>query len=773
MSQLVRGIVWRGRQTITLFLLGTVVVAGCLVAVRFSELTDTPAGSVGVLLLLGVVALSAQAAASARSRRPEIALAQIRGRHGVRLFVYFLTEPFAVLLLSTVAGVLLGRLVTRLAADRWLETAGGGAERIGRLGWSTVAITVAASVAAVLAGSWRSVREPLVEQLDSGHRPRPSATVVLFGQTVVIVAAGIAAFQATQHPGSRGGWAGIVNPALISPILLGLAAGQLAAWGLRASAALASRRSRGADRIGVFLAVRRMARRSDTVVGTRLVIAAAVVTAVTASATNAVGSWQDESTRLSLGGPRQYPVDSGALAAYQASHLADPAGRWLMAMVSAPDGSESYRRIFADTDRWQRVVGDFLDSTGAGSVADQTSQLEVGQPLGVATGDQASMVFTNRSLIGVSQVMVTLNYATSGGSIEPVTFRPKRPASGSGATTVVTRLRGCDDGCSVVGLIVEGFRPHTGKARFVDITAIDFGGQSLLAQAGWTTTPSESTVGSGQRADQLTVGLNYFGDPTSFYPAGATQRLAALTTPGLSLDSSRKGAIAYAVDGSEHLVEEVGHVTALPMIGRTGALLDLPRAMAGGGSTIAAAQAVIVARADTPATVLELLGSSGAVGEPRAFTSSLERAQRRPEVQGVRLYTLMSGFAALIALLGLAAAVSGQRPERQREAASLRVTGVRARHIRAAHRREAMWLAVWAGIAVGVTGWLAARLTLEGLSLVPQTAYSPVLQGEPRWSTVAVVAVGAGLLVGLVTWGANRRIAGGSPPSLLREEMTG
>src|SRR6476469_7385895 len=100
-----------------------------------------------------------------------------------------------------------------------------------------------------------------------------------------------------------------------------------------------------------------MARRSDTVFGTRLVIAAAVVTAVTASATTAVQAWQDEATRLSLGGPRQFSVDDGALAAYNASRAADPDGRWLMAMVGVPDGSEPYRRVFADTSRWDAVVG--------------------------------------------------------------------------------------------------------------------------------------------------------------------------------------------------------------------------------------------------------------------------------------------------------------------------------------------------------------------------------------------------------------------------------
>jgi hypothetical protein len=98
------------------------------------------------------------------------------------------------------------------------------------------------------------------------------------------------------------------------------------------------------------------------------------------------------------------------------------------------------------------------------------------------------------------------------------------------------------------------------------------------------------------------------------------------------------------------------------------------------------------------------------------------------------------------------------------------VTGVRSRHIRAAHRREALWLAVGAAVAVAVTGWVASRLTLEGLSLVPQTAYSPLLQADPRWSTVIPVALGAGVAVGMVTLFANRRIARTSPPSLLRDD---
>jgi ABC-type lipoprotein release transport system permease subunit len=778
MSQLTRGIAWRKGQAVTLFLLGTVVVAGCLVAAQFSELTDTPAGSVGIILLLGVVALSVQAAASARSRRSEIALAQIRGRRGTRLFAYFLTEPITILVLATIAGVLLGRMVTQLAADRWLDTPQDPAH-IGGLGWASVALAAAASLGAVVAGSWRTVREPLVEQIDAGHRPRPAATLVLFGQTLVIVAAGIAAFQASQDAGSRDGWAGLVNPALLSPILLGLAAGQIAAWGLQGAASVATRRTGDPRGIGRYLAVRRLARRSDTVFGTRLVIAAAVVTAVTLSATTAVDAWQDESTRLSLGGPRQFAVDDGALAAYSAARAADPDGQWLMAIVAAPDGSEPYRRMFADTERWDAVVGDFMAGTGAAGVTEHVDHLQAeGTPIPSLTGDGVSATFTNASLRETYHAAVNVKYTRPDGSIQLVRLKPQRPDGSEGTTTVTKQLGGCEDGCTVSGLTVEGtlYRtyyslgpPVRGAAPSVEVTSLMFADESLLEQETWTPTSPETAGTSEQDGSTLSAQLNRRGDPIDFEPAGATQDLATVTTPRLDLGTSDGVEVVYAVDGSKHAADVVGTVDALPLVGRTGALLDLPRAL-GAGTTIATAKAYVVARADTPASVLDDLDATGVVGDEREFAASLDRAQRQPDVQGVRLYSLMSLFAALIALVGLAASVAGQRDERQREAASLRVTGVRARHIRSAHRREALWLAICAFVAVAVTGWVAARLTVGSLSLVPETAYSPTLDGDPQWSTVLPVAVVAALAVGVITLLANRRVARTSRPSMLRDD---
>ena len=774
MSQLVRGIVWRRRQTLTLFLLGTVVVAGCLVVERFSELTDTPVGSVGILLLLGLVALSVQAAGSARTRRPEIALAQIRGRHGSRLLTYLLAEPLTILAVAAGAGVLIGRTVTSIAADRWLPADVPDPGRIGGLGWLTVAVAVAASGCAVAAGSWRTVREPLIQQLDTSYRPRPGTTLVLFGQTMVIVAAAVAAYQATQQAGTREGWAGLANPALLSPVLLGLAAGEVAGMTIRAGAAVSSRRAGGgAQRLSGFLARRRMARRSNSVFGTRLVIAAAVVTAVTSSTSTAVTGWLDESTRLAAGGPLQYTVSSGPLAAYAATHRIDPRGQWLMSMVGVPDKSERYRRIFADTARWDAVVGDFLSGTGAASVSSQLSRLDLGQPVKPVTGGKVTMTFTNASLSNVRKPVVTVFYATPQGAVDQAFVRPTgRPdLDPSGATRVSGNLSGCDLGCTVTQLVVEGSLLRVGHPPFLVITDVNFGGQELLQQTKWEApTGSFNPRGTVQQGSALRVRVTQFGDSTALKAAEATQPLAVLTTPGLAVSHDKGIPIGYSSDGSEHEVVLAGQVDALPFVGRQGMLLDLPRAMAGGTTVIPTATTFVVARADTPRSVLRELESSGVVSTPRTFATTLEGAQRRADVQGVRLYTLLSLFAVAIAVVGLVAAVAGQRDERRREAAGLRVSGVAARHIVAAYRVEAGWLAISTVIVVAAAGWLATRVAVPGLALVPQTTYSPALHGEPRLLSLLAVAAAAGLLLGVVTYLVNRGVARRSPPSLLRDE---
>lgn len=768
MSRLVRGIGARRGQALTLLVLGVVVVAGCLVATTFSQLTDTPPGSAGVLLLLGAAALAAQAAAAARGRRPEIALAQIRGRHGMGLFAYLLAEPVAVLIVATVLGVIAGREIAGVAARAWLTSETASSLHVTSLGWLAVAVAVVVSLVAVVAGSWRSVREPLIEQLDAARRPKPAATLMLFGQTLVVVAAVLAGYQAARSSGARGGWAGIADPALLSPVLLGLAGGQVAAWGLRLGAAVVVPQTSTSGKLSTFLAVRRLARRSDTAFGTRLVIAAAVVAAVTLNATAAVASWRAEGTRLELGGPQRFTVEAGALAAYNVSHAVDPDGRWLMALVGAPDESEPYRRVFADTVRWREVVGSFLATTAAAGVAESLPEMAGGTDSFVAHGDRVSVDFDTEAARQLERESLTVTYVNARDQVQLATLTPKDEVLTAGTTQLSARLHGCAAGCVVYELDVDGRAPR-GSGGALIISSIDFGGLNLLEQASWTEPSDDSQPRvASQRDGVLRVDLLRFAYRVTLVADLARDQLAAVATPGLTLDREHKQPVAYSIDGASRPVHVVGTAPGLPLVGRQGMLLDLASALTFGGRSIAEATAYVVARADTPAAVLSELTNSGLVSSPARFESLLDAKQRSQDAQGVRLYALLSLFAALIAGIGLLAALGGQREEREQEAASLRVSGVPSRHIAAAYRVEAGWLAGCTFVVVAVGGWIASRLSIGALPLVTRSSYDPVLSSRPSLGLLLAVAAGAAALVGLLTLAVTRRIAGRSPPSSLR-----
>lgn len=629
MGQILRGVAARKGHAFMLVLLGTVVVAGSLTCVTYSELTGNPVGAVGALLLLGVVAVSLQAAQVAGARRQEIALAQIRGRSGLRLVAYYLAEPCSILAFATGTGIALGSFVVQEAADRWIG--GDVAVSVSRVGWAAVAVAAMASLVAVAVGSWHTLHRPLLEQLDQANRPKPSTTLALFGQTAVVVGAVVATIQATQGVSVRDDWRSFASPALLAPVLLGLAAAHLASLLLALGARWVGARTAHGGRFGTFLTVRRLARRSESARGTRLVIAAAVVTAVTVNAGGSVAAWQEESTRLDVGGPSQYAVEGGGAQAYALTHRLDPEGRWLMAVVAIPDESEPYRRAFADMQRWDRVVGDFFDGTSGELSAGAIAEL-----LSTQTDDDGPLV--------------------------------------------------------------------------------------------------------------------------------------AVTTMGYQPDTDGGVPVAYATDGRPRPLQVADTVEAIPALGRQGILADLPRALVGSGSTVAVAEAGVVARADTPRELLAGLDALPRVSGHRDFDDVLSAASRGDDAQGVHLYGLMSGFAALVAGLSLVASVRGQRAERRREAASLRLAGVRVASIATAHGLEAAVLAGTAFVVVAVTGWVASAVSLAALSLVPQTAYTPKLDVTTRPFGLFAVAVAAGLLVGAVTYVTFHSVARRSPPRLLREQ---
>nr|MBA3234193.1 hypothetical protein [Propionibacteriales bacterium] len=695
MGQLLRGIGARRAQALTLVVLVVVVTAGCLAVVALSELTTTPVGAAGPLLLLGAIAVGIQAGQVGRSRRHEVALAQIRGRSGWRLGVYYLSEPVLLIAIGAGLGVLTGRVVAARAAHAWLD--GDVAVDVSRVAWLAVSVSVAALLASVIVGSWQIVHRPLVEQLDATHRPRSSATAALIGQTVVGVGAAIAAYQAARGSPAREDWRGLVSPALVAPVLIGLAAVQVAAWAVGRLATLASRRRSTSSSISQFLAVRRLARRSDPVVGTRLVAAAAVVAVVTLSGSSSVADWRDESTRLDVGAPLRYDVEAGGLTAYELSHQVDPQGRWLMAAVAAPDESTTYRRSFADMARWERVVGSFYAGTSAGSLGRYADDLRRGQAVTLATGSNLAVSFKTRSLQGTHDVSVSATYVDDLGEVNQVLAKlPDRAMSAGTTTTRTVRTPGCDAGCVLNGITIDASRRANGSYEVV-ISRLDFAGIDVLAGEHWSTAPSSYLRGEyveGRLRVDTKPGA--FNDLALLVADTADQPLVAVKTEGFTPETKAARTVGYSVDGDAHRVDLVATAEAIPFIGRQGVLIDLPRALNAASSSAAVTESVILGRIDTPAAVLRDLEATGQVSTLITFSDAMVQATAAADAQAVRLYGLMSAFAALIAAVCLLTSVQAQRADRRQEAASLRVAGVATRSISGAHGVEALILATMA-----------------------------------------------------------------------------
>jgi hypothetical protein len=245
---------------------------------------------------------------------------------------------------------------------------------------------------------------------------------------------------------------------------------------------------------------------------------------------------------------------------------------------------------------------------------------------------------------------------------------------------------------------------------------------------------------------------------------------AALVTPGTRLDRVGRQPLAYGIDGRPLRVQIAGEVPALPLLGRGGLLLDLGTALRGAGGQIPAdTLSVVVARADTPPSVLAKLRATGATTKSRTVAQTLDSIERTGTATGTRLYLLIALFALLIAAVSVVAATAGQRGERRTEAAALRVAGVGAGEIARGYRGEAQALGLGVAVASGLAVWVGCRALLAALPLVDPGEFGLVFDVTPDARVVTALAVAAGLFVALVVFGSFRRIGRSSPPRLLRE----
>jgi predicted lysophospholipase L1 biosynthesis ABC-type transport system permease subunit len=136
-------------------------------------------------------------------------------------------------------------------------------------------------------------------------------------------------------------------------------------------------------------------------------------------------------------------------------------------------------------------------------------------------------------------------------------------------------------------------------------------------------------------------------------------------------------------------------------------------------------QVYVWARADTPRAVLDQLAARG-LARPQTEAAAQALLDQDAFALALRLYVVVTVLVILLAFAGLAANLAVQLPARRRDAASLRVVGVRRRSIMVGVVAEFLLVlgaAALAGIAAGaIAQYVVVRTVTLGFA---DTAFTP------------------------------------------------
>ena len=779
---------WSRRGTLaTLVAMTAVVVAGSLASVLLADAAGTDRWLALPLLLLGLVAVPETARVLAQRRREEIGLYRLRGVRGLRLLAALLTEPLLAIVVGAALGVVAGVLTAAVTARWLLDLDPPGLTSQAALAVAGVSLAVLLVVAV---GTAAALREPLVSQVSGVRRPRRATTLGLFGSVLVIVAAAVAAYRS----GTADDPDAVV---LLGPALFGLAAGQVTVWLLTRAAA----GRLGGGGLPAFLAVRRLARSWDVAAPLRLLVAAGVVGVVSLTGALAVNDWVEDSARVGLGGERFVALEGGALSALSSSRELDPEGEYLMAaMVVDNDDDVLDRRAFVDAARYESVVGDFLDGTGAQPVRELAPPLASGAEPRVVTGDRLTLraELLEGTAAGLLRVIVTY--------VNDQNFTAEAELRGrlrNGPLTFTTEVLDCAGGCTLRSIEVARLfsfiawngqdieEPSPGPDLSLLLSSLVLeGGEGGQSDQGDQSDPSGGGI---DLLETVFVPAPDMPEDIFGYRRDAQRdrdRLLVNRPDGLQIDevsllvvpedaswplpvvlagASDPGRTVRTPGSEERRAGEVHTADALPFLGTRGLLLDLPAALVGDAPAVPTARIGVVVAEDTPAAlVTELSALPGA--EVVRLAAAREQIAAESGARQASVYLVMAGACALIALIALVSSVARQRGEHRRDVAALRVVGVPRSVARAAGRREVWLQALLAAAGVAGGGALAVWLLLEQLPLLTRSSSALPIDLSVAWVPLAVAAALAAVAV-LVVSSRGRDVPElATRPARLREE---
>ena len=702
--------------------------------------------------ILGVVVLWMALGSAAEQRRPEVALARLRGR-GVRgARAHLLSELLVVTLLGVPFGAAAALGLDRLARHQVLP--GHPPLELRLPVWVALVVAVAAVVATTVVTSARVSREPIAALL---RRVPPRRTGWTLGTTDAVVLTAALAIVVGSATGR------LTGPlALAAPAVLALALGLLLSRAIVPVATGAGRRLLRRGRPAAGVAVLQIARRP----GTRGVIALLTVAAgILVFAGNAVAVGARNRTVAAgqqVGAPMVVTVGGGtAIAARDALDAAGVSAADVTPVVVQPaEGNDAQTNLFVEPEAFARIAvlpDGARDRLGALSGSEVTPVTLTGTRLTLELGAEGLDT-------GGQPVRLAVRLHPPDGAEREVSLGPL--PGGTSRRTVAAPVP-CPRSCVVTGWRVTA-APASSVTGRVAVTraAIDGTPVALGEVSDWAESPHADAPGvQVVSADATSLVLALANDGRSdllLQHRWVPQALPAVVTGALPDTSSRASFAGTGLDGADRAMHVVARIPWLPQSGRSAAVSSLGLAERSGAvlSQEAQLQLWFAAASDSLLTrVTRALEAHhlAVLGVARESEARAVLAQS-PSAWSLQLGALVAVACLLVSGLGLVIAGTASWAARTRDLAVVRMNGMTARTVRQIALGEQVPAIVVGGVVGALAGVLATHLSLREVPLLPAAPPVDLLDLSVDWPLVAMltgvaVLTGAGLgwLLGLLT----------------------
>lgn len=745
---------------------------------------------IGQLLLLGWYVLFMVAAGAAEARGGEVALAKLRGLPPGVTLSFGVLESVLLLAASVPVGVAIGALAVRTLARPVF-----GADALVTFpatAWATAGVAAAGGLVAAALGGVATFRRPVLAQWRRADRDVGGRSAVADAVVLTLALAGLGElWWGGRLSGGDGGHVDVL--ALAAPGLLALAGALVGARILPILARTGQEPTRGSRKVGLFLALRQVARRPG---GPRVV---AVLATAFALATFSVLAWsvfaanRHDRAAVETGAARLVTVDpAGGPDVRAVVDRLDPGGRQAMAVTDidseiagstsadrgATDGPSTapMRLLAVEPDRLAQV-GYWREDFGERSLAAVARSLSAPLPPPVTVrGDALRLAAASDVTSEYKGVNLGAELTTAGGDAVVVALSPigdGHYAAGVPCDKTPCRLRAITVSradavlASLVGtLTVAAVEQHATGWEPVD---------GALDPARWQ--PANPTVaGQDQPVERISAGLTIrYAAPAKVRRIGAVAaapaRIPAVVTRDFAPPTGTRDLSLGAPTGAPIDVDVTGVVRVLPRAGNAGVLVSLDQLVAvrsAGYASLLPDEVWL-----SPAAPADFSDRLAAAGVRVTSVTSAAGRQRVLSHEGpalaVALMLAGAGAAALLAAAGAVVNLHLLARRRAFELAAMRTLGIRRASLAAAVGVEQAILvgyAILLGVGLGLLGARIALPTIPEYADVP--AFPPLLIHPDPWLVVRVAA-GLAALLGVALAASGYALLRAAVPTRLRE----